>query len=164
MKWNALDLGIMEIGDGAECSNPNDCRSSKRIVFVMELFERYFLRQIVGDDGIQSVDIHYIEMAMNRLYDLNHIQGHKEEALPSIECDRGNGDEGQCIGEMMRKYRESERREDDDDGDSECDGLRQFVAGLNLRERNWLETTVRIHSLVCHSAHGQDGDAESDGD
>ena len=57
LKWNVLGLGIKEdemVDDGAECSNPNDCRSSERIVFVMELFDLYQIQCKLSDHKVKQ--------------------------------------------------------------------------------------------------------------
>ena len=181
MKWDARNLGIKEVDRGTECTDLSECRVLKRIEFVMDLFDRYFLKQFVDGKGDEKTndDVLYIDILTECLSDyngialiddLNHIREHKGDIRSVIGtyCDRIDGKDaaGKCIGEMMRKHRESERTEKEIDADS--DGMdiefKRFVNGLGLRERHLLETSVKIHSFICHEVHGEDDEKESDDD
>ena len=181
MKWNALELGIKEIDREIVSSELRGDRVAKRIEFVMDLFDRYFLKEFVDGkgDGKISDNVLYIDIMAECLSDydgialiddLNYIRDHEGDIRSVIGtyCDRIDGDDGsgECIGEMMRKYRESERTkiEDDTEFDGKDIGFKEFVNGLGLRERNLLETSTKIHSLICHQIHDEDGDEKEDGD
>ena len=89
MKWIALELGIKENEFMIKCTDLTDCRSMKRIKFVMDLFDQYILNRFFCDKkgGEKSVDINYIDIVMQclsdydgiaLLNDFDHIRGHKE--------------------------------------------------------------------------------------
>ena len=181
LKWNALELGIKESEFECDCLDVELCRPLKRIEFIMDLFERYFLKQIVDGKCDQKMNdnILYIGIMTECLSDYNgialiddldHIRGHKEDVRTIIGtyCHRIDGKDGsgECIGEMMRKCRESERTENVNDAESDDmadrDGFKHFVNGLGLRERNVLETSTKIHSFICHQVHDEDGDEKED--
>ena len=50
---------------------------------------------------------------------------------------------------MMRKYRENECGQVDDP-ESISMKFKQYVDGLDFRERHLLETSVKIHSFICY--------------
>ena len=179
LKWNALELGIKESEFECDCLDVELCRPLKRIEFIMDLFERYFLKQIVDGKCDQKMNdnILYIGIMTECLSDYNgialiddldHIRGHKEDVRTIIGtyCHRIDGKDGsgECIGEMMRKCRESERTENVNDAepDDMANGFKHFVNGLCLRERNLLETSTKIHSFICHQVHDENGDQKED--
>ena len=180
LKWNALDLGVKESEFECDCADVDQCRPLKRIEFIMDLFERYFLRQVVDGKGVgkMSADVLYIGIMTECLSDYNgialiddlyHIRGHKEDVRSVIGtfCDRIDDDDGsgECIGEIMRMYRDCERTEkvDDTEYDEMDVGFKDLVNGLALRERNLLETATKIHSFICHEVHVEDADEKEDG-
>ena len=171
LKWNATEFGIKQNESMIKCTDLNDCRSMKRIEFVMDLFDRYILNRYFCDenDWIKTGDIDYIEIVMQclsdydgiaLLNDFDHIRGHNESIDQQIECEHNDVDGGECIGGMMRKYRDSERRENDDDNESDDipNGFKQYVDGPSLRERHLLETSIKIHSFLCHEEHDENDD------
>ena len=64
------------------------------------------------------------------------------------ECPISDDDRG-CITEMVRKYRENERRTNRNINGNETDdlsiGFKQFMVALSLRERHLIETSSKIH-------------------
>ena len=149
LQWNALELGVKAIDFELKCGDSDSCRASQRILFIMDLFERHFLERFGDWDG--DGDPQFIAIFTNCLLDYNgiallndleHIRDH-EGIIPSINCKHGT-DDGECIGEMMRKYRGN-------DTDDAVDSVfKSYMDGLHLRERNLLETASKIHSFVCH--------------
>ena len=81
-----------------------------------------------------------------------------------MDCPYG-GDDGECIGEMMTKYRNSERKENED-GDCNSDdipiGFTQYVEILDLRQQHLLETSIKIHSFICHEELDEDTKSDDD--
>ena len=161
LQWKALELGVNAIDFQLECGDSDNCRASQRIVFVMKIFEKHFLKGFGGaadsDSGPEFIDIFtkclsdYNGIAL--LNDLEHIRDHKG-TIPSMDCKHGT-DDGECIGEMMRKYRGG------DDSDEDMDSVfKNYMDGLNLRERNLLDTASKIHSFVCHETHDNKYDDE----
>ena len=160
LQWNALELGVKTIDFQLECGDSDSCRASQRIVFVMNIFQEHFLKgfggEADGDSGPQFIDIFtdclsdYNGIAL--INDLEHIRDHKED-IPSMNCKYGS-DDGECIGEIMRKYRGNDCDEDMDSV------FKNYLDGLNLRDRNLLNTASKIHSFVCHETHDTKYDGE----
>ena len=157
LKWSAQSLGIDDADDSAiECNEFDDCRAMKRIVFIMELFEEHFLRRFGNgsDDKEHDADPRFVDIftrclsnynGIALLNDLEHIRDHKG-TFPSMDCEHVD-DDGKCIDTMMRQYRAN-----GDDHTVES-AFTEYMNGLNLRERNLLETAAKIHSFVCHERH-----------
>merc|ERR1719242_1771370 len=84
--------------------------------------------------------------------------------LDLIDCPFADGDGGECISEMMKKFRESERRENDEEKESDDlpSGFKQFMIGLDLGERNIMETSTKIHYLLCHNGRDQNKSNDDD--
>ena len=170
LKWNALGLGVGVSDFAVDCGDINDCRTMKRIVFVMDLFNEYFVHKFVGKKNHSKIieDINYIQILTDGLRDYNgvalvddfeHIRGHKFSADPGIKCQYAADVGGKCIGEMMREYRAKERGrslEDNGSGDLQ-DEFQKLVIGLDLRERHLLETSTKIHSYLFHEVHDEKG-------
>ena len=163
LKWNALELSVEPSDFVSDCVDSQSCRAMKRIRFVMDLFDRYFLRKFIAkpDDANAVEDVDYMGILMDGLYhdgialldDFQHIREHTLVINDMIKCHHSDGD-GKCIGGMMRKYRESESRDDnDDESDDSANAFKQYVAGLELRQRHLLDTSTKIHSYLCHEAH-----------
>ena len=175
MKWKALDLGLKD-GEsmreciGTESGDLSQCRALQRLHFVMKLFDEYFLQRLMtsNDGKIESEDVaSYIDIVMQCLSDYNgiamiddldHIRGRKNCVEDPIECPFGDGDGTQCIGEIMRKYRESEHGTDDiDESDDFTIKLKEYINGLDLKQRHLLETSTKIHSFLCHDVGDEKG-------
>ena len=175
MRWSAMELGITENESMMEPKDLSDCRPMKRIKFVMDLFDRYILKRYFCDKngGKKSDDIDYMEIVMQclsdydgiaLLNDFEYIRDHKQGIDQQIECEHNDVDGGECIGGMMRKYRESERKENDEDNESDdiSNRFKQFVDSLGLLERHLLETSTKIHSYLCHRVHDVNDDQKGD--
>ena len=156
VEWGALELGVKQNEFMIKCSELNDCRSMKRIKFVMDLFDRYILNRYFCDSNNEKNNshIHYTDIVMRclsdydgiaMLNDFEYIRDHKEGIDQQIEC-HNDVDGGECIGGMMRKCRGSERRESDQNNESDdiSNEFKQFLDGLNLRERHLFETSIEI--------------------
>ena len=166
VEWTAHEFGIQADDLKMECDDWDKCRVWKRIVFIMNIFDNHFMARFVGghdaksDDNADFIDIFmkylsdYNGVAL--LNDLEHIRDHKG-TIPSMECQYAH-DNGECIGEMMRQYRDSHAN---DTGDN---ALEEYMNGLRLRERNVLETMAKIHSFICHEKHDEKNQDEADGD
>ena len=149
LQWNAQSLGI-DVGDFQEN------RAMKRIVFVMDLFDEYFLKHFCRktDAKDNAGDMHFIDIfthclsgynGMALLNDLEYIRDHKEH-IPVMDCQYGN-DSSECIGETIRQYRGSE-------SNNMVQGVfEEYMDELSLRERHLIKTASRIHSFVCHENH-----------
>ena len=158
IKWNSLELGLIVDDMAMECSDFESCRSMKRINFVMNLFDTYFLKHFcrgtdTKDDG--KTNNNFVEIfahclsdynGIALLNDLEHIRDHKV-AVPLMDCPHST-DDGECIGESMRLYRGS-------DNDIIKGEFEEYMDGLSLRERNLVKTASRIHSFICHEDHSE---------
>ena len=166
LKWNALDLRVDASDFAVDCGDLNVCRAMKRIAFVMELFDKYFLRKFIGkkqNSGVKG-DMDYIEILTDCLRDYDgvallddfyHVRGHTLDMEKAVKCHCSDAVDEGCIGELMREYRESERTEngDCDKSDNLPTDFEQYVVALEFRERHLLETSTKIHSYLCHESH-----------
>ena len=165
VKWNAMEYGLNVNDFTTKCTESDECRFSRRILFVMDLFDEHFLKHFcrgtdtMDDDGNNNfIDIFthclsdYNGIAL--LNDLEHIRDH-EGSVPSMDCEYGNNG-GDCIGETMRQYRGSE-------SDDVAKGMfEEYMDGLNLSERNLVKTASRIHSFICHEEHREESEMDID--
>ena len=165
--WEALGVGINVVDSISECHNFDKCFSLKRLLFLMGLFAQHTMGLFVGDvdDGNHSAedegnDVDFIDIIhclsgydeIGMLNDLEHVRDHKGK-FPSLQCEHGN-DAAECIGEMLRQYR-------GDDSDNSMDStVKEYLDGLNLKEKSVLNTCSRIHSFLYHEDHASDDETE----
>ena len=156
LKWSAQCLGVGSDDLALDCTDSDKCRAMKRIVFIMDLFGKHFLKHYrlgmdskdgEGDTNFIKIFTHclsdYDVIAL--LNDLEHIRDHND-SIPSMHCQHGTNSE-QCFGETMRQYRGN-------DSDESMDGaLKEYLDRLSLNERTVLNTCSRIHSFIYHEDH-----------
>ena len=75
----------------------------------------------------------------------------KTSSRNAVECEC-NESERECAGNLMRKYRERERGEDEQDSktEDELNVYNQYMDGLDDTERAISGRTTKIHDVLSH--------------
>ena len=114
-KWNNLLI------DTGPKDNHSAVESWRRSVFIAQLFEEHFLKPLLYVDSVDDIKLNealYMELFMqclneystvSLLDDFHHITSVHGDVSKSIQCPLYEAGK-ECIGELLRKYREREQK------------------------------------------------------
>ena len=148
-----------------ECAKTGNCSTAHRILFIMDLFNKHFLKQIVYQKKNEKEETsHYLDLftqclngynAVSLLNDYNHIRiKHSWAANERLRDCKDPGMYTDC-SRSLRTLRERTSAAKGTGNDSQNSLYRKFKNGLSDRQHVLLEISLKLHSFLNHTESEQ---------
>ena len=155
LRWSALteEVKAWDYGQNG-CRAMAECAAMKRMDFVMSLYRKHFLSVHVYGDKDEDGSTDYLSIFLNALKgydsvfllnDYHHILGeHANADLSGHRNCKHEAPESECGHVLFRNYRDNEQQRD------EQKQFDSYLNGLDFAERNVLEISSKMHTLINH--------------